>query len=175
MSDITTTLNPPSRRHLHLRKGRITCVSGPDAGHSWTVEHDVVSIGSIKGSGIELSDSTVSRRHAEVRREKDGVLLADCGSTNGTFVGDVRVREVFLTPETQFKVGKTELIFTPDDEVIEIRPSSKNKLAGMVGNSTAVREVFSIIERVAPTDAIDTSRERSEDVRCVPRERRGVT
>lgn len=152
MSDITTTLTQPSRRHLHLRKGRITCVSGPDAGHSWMVEHDVVSIGSIKGSGIELTDSTVSRRHAEVRREKDGVLLADCGSTNGTFVGDVRVREVFLTPETQFKVGKTELIFTPADEVIEIRPSSKSKLAGMVGNSTAVREVFSIIERVAPTD-----------------------
>lgn len=152
MSDITTTLTQPSRRHLHLRKGRITCVSGPDAGRSWMVEHDVVSIGSIEGSGIELSDSAVSRRHAEVRREKDGVLLADCGSTNGTFVGDVRVREVFLTPETQFKVGKSELIFTPADEVIEITPSSKTKLAGMVGNSTAVREVFSIIERVAPTD-----------------------
>jgi transcriptional regulator with GAF, ATPase, and Fis domain len=152
MSDITTTLAPPSRRKLHLRRGRITCVSGPDAGKSWLVDHDVVSIGCIEGAGIELTDSTVSRRHAEVRREKDGVLLADCGSTNGTYVGPVRVREVFLTPETQFKVGKTELIFTPADEVIDIKPSAKNKLGGMVGNSTALREVFSIIERVATTD-----------------------
>jgi transcriptional regulator with GAF, ATPase, and Fis domain len=152
MSDITTTLAPPSRRQLHLRRGRITCVSGPDAGKSWLVDHDVVSIGCIEGAGIELTDSTVSRRHAEVRREKDGVLLADCGSTNGTYVGPVRVREVFLTPETQFKVGKSELVFTPADEIIDIKPSEKNKLSGMVGNSTALREVFSIIERVAKTD-----------------------
>ena len=116
------------------------------------VEHDVVSIGSIGGSGIELSDSTVSRRHAEVRREKDGVLLADCGSTNGTFVGDVRVREVFLTPETCSKWAKPSSSLPQMTEVIEITPSDKNKLAGMVGNSTAMREVFSIIERVAPTD-----------------------
>jgi transcriptional regulator with GAF, ATPase, and Fis domain len=152
MSDITTTLAPPSRRQLHLRRGRITCVSGPDAGKSWLVDHDVVSIGCIEGAGIELTDSTVSRRHAEVRREKDGVLLADCGSTNGTYVGPVRVREVFLTPETQFKVGKSELVFTPADEVIDIKPSEKTKLSGMVGNSTALREVFSIIERVGKTD-----------------------
>jgi transcriptional regulator with GAF, ATPase, and Fis domain len=116
------------------------------------VDHDVVSIGSIEGAGIELTDPAVSRRHAEVRREKDGVLLADCGSTNGTYVGPVRVREVYLTPETQFKVGKSELVFTPADEVIDIQPSEKNKLSGMVGNSTALREVFSIIERVAKTD-----------------------
>ena len=152
MSDITTTLHQPSRRQIHIRKGKITCISGPDAGKSWEVDHDVISIGSKEGSGITLNDSAVSRRHAEVRRDRDGVLLCDSGSTNGTFVGPVRVREVFLTPETHFKIGNCELVFTPRDEVIEITPSTKRKLGGMVGDSTAIREVFSIIERVAQTD-----------------------
>ncbi len=152
MSDITTTLAQPSRRQLHIRKGRLTCTSGPDEGESWLVDHDVLKIGSLKDSQVILNDSSVSRNHAEIRRTPEGVLLADTGSTNGTFVGPIRVKEVFLTPETTFRVGQTELIFTPADEVIEITPSEKNQLDAMVGNATSLREVFSIIERVAPTD-----------------------
>ena len=152
MSDITTTLAQPSRRQLHIRRGRLTCVSGPDAGESWLVDHDVLRIGSLEDSDIKLSDSAVSRQHAEVLRTPEGVLLHDSGSTNGTFVGPIRVKEVYLTPETRFRIGNTELVFTPADEVIEIQPSEKNRLDDLVGNSTAMREVFSIIERVAPTE-----------------------
>jgi len=151
-SDITTTLAQPSRRQLHIRRGRLTCISGPDSGQSWLVDHDILKIGSLKESNIVLSDSAVSRLHAEVRRTPEGVLLVDAGSTNGTFVGPIRVREVFLTPETQFRVGETELVFTPADEVIEITPSEKSELDSMVGHATTMREMFSIIERVAPTD-----------------------
>jgi DNA-binding NtrC family response regulator len=116
------------------------------------VDHDVLRIGSLQDSDIKLSDSAVSRLHAEVLRTPEGVLLHDCGSTNGTFVGPIRVKEVYLTPETRFRIGNTELVFTPADEVIEIHPSEKNRLDDLVGNSTAMREVFSIIERVAPTE-----------------------
>ena len=152
MSDFTATIAAPGRRQIHIRRGRLTCVSGPDAGTSWVVDRDVTIIGSLAESGIKLRDTTVSRRHAEIVRMKDGVVLRDCGSTNGTFVGDVRVREVFLTPETRFRVGKTHLVFTPADEVIEITPSESERLDRMVGRSVAMREVFGIFERVAPTD-----------------------
>lgn len=152
MSDITSTIAEPYRRQIHIRKGKLTCVSGPDTGRDWKVDSDVVGIGSRDGNEIVLTDTTVSRRHAEVIRTRDGVVLRDSGSTNGTFVGAVRVREVYLTPETRFRVGKTELIFTPEDEVIDITPSDKDKLDQIVGVSVAMREVFSIIERVAPTN-----------------------
>ena len=152
MSDITSTIAEPYRRQLYIRKGKLTCVAGPDTGMDWRVDSDVVRIGSQEGNDIVLSDTTVSRRHAVVVRTPDGVVLRDSSSTNGTFVGAVRVREVFLTPETCFRVGKTELVFTPEDEVIEIKPSEKNKLDQLVGRSVAMREVFSVIERVAPTN-----------------------
>ena len=152
MSDITSTIAEPFRRQIYLRKGKLTCVAGPDTGTSWSVDSDVVHIGSKEENDIVLLDTTVSRRHAEVVRIRDGVVLRDTGSTNGTFVGAVRVREVFLTPETRFRVGKTEMLFTPEDEVIDITPSDKDELDQIVGTSVAMREVFSIIERVAPTN-----------------------
>jgi DNA-binding NtrC family response regulator len=152
MSDVTTTIAQPDRRQIHIRKGKLTCISGPDAGTSWTVEGDLTRIGSLKENAVVLRDTTVSRRHAEIVRTPEGVLLRDSGSTNGTFVGNMRVREVFLTPETRFKVGKSVMVFTPEDEVIEIEPSSSDRLDSLVGRSYAMREVFGLIERVAPTD-----------------------
>ena len=152
MSDVTSTIAEPYRRQIYIRKGKLTCVSGPDTGRHWKVDSDVVGIGSQEGNDIVLVDTTVSRLHAEVVRTRDGVVLRDSGSTNGTFVGAVRVREVFLTPETRFRVGKTEMVFTPEDEVIDIMPSDKDKLDQLVGTSVRMREVFSIIERVAPTN-----------------------
>ncbi len=127
-------------------------VSGPDAGRNWLMDRDVLHIGSLDESDVVLTDSTVSRRHAEIIRTSDGVVLRDSGSTNGTFVGNMRVREIFLTPETRFTVGKSELAFTPEDEIIEITPSEKHQLDQLVGHSMCMREVFGIIERVAPTD-----------------------
>ncbi|MDH6140436.1 MULTISPECIES: DUF1707 and FHA domain-containing protein [Kitasatospora] len=57
-----------------------------------------LTIGRTPGSGLRLQDSSVSRRHAELRREGDGWVLYDLGSANGTHVngrriaGAVRVR-----------------------------------------------------------------------------------
>ncbi|HJN75916.1 MAG TPA: sigma 54-interacting transcriptional regulator [Myxococcota bacterium] len=152
MSEVTSTIAEPLRRQIHLRKGRLTCVAGPDTGASWEVDTDVLHIGAKATNDVILTDTTVSRRHAEVVRTREGVVLRDCGSTNGTFVGPIRVKEVFLTPEMSFRVGKTELSFSPTDEVIEIRPSKKHQLDQMVGDAVAMRELFSIIERVAPTN-----------------------
>ena len=50
-------------------------------------------------------------------------------------------------------VGATELKFTPFEERIEILPSEKEALGDMVGKSPAMREIFGLLERIAPTDA----------------------
>ncbi|MFE0464415.1 DUF1707 and FHA domain-containing protein [Kitasatospora sp. NPDC058965] len=48
-------------------------------------------IGRAPGSDLRLSDSSVSRSHAELRRESHGWVLYDLGSTNGTCVNGHRV------------------------------------------------------------------------------------
>lgn len=152
MPEITSTIAGGAARQIYLRRARLTITDGESRGQSWLVDRDVIRIGARPDCDVVLSDSTVSRTHAEIVRGREGTILRDLGSTNGTFVGPVRVREVYLSPETHFRVGKTELVFRPDDELIDVVPSMSNQFEGLVGHGLAMREVFGVLERIAPTD-----------------------
>jgi hypothetical protein len=60
---------------------------------------------------IRLSDTGVSRVHAEVRLEGDVVTVADRGSTNGTAVNGRRVRTAVLHDGDVVELGATRLVF----------------------------------------------------------------
>jgi pSer/pThr/pTyr-binding forkhead associated (FHA) protein len=47
-----------------------------------------LDIGRGASSGLVLDDSYVSGRHANVEYDKDGLVLSDLGSTNGTYVNE---------------------------------------------------------------------------------------
>ena len=69
------------------------------------------SVGRSPGCGVALlDDSFVSQVHARVFR-RDGLLwVEDLGSTNGTFVNDLRVdAPVALHPGDRLRVGETTL------------------------------------------------------------------
>ena len=98
----------PLAKKLYLRKMKIEVKSGSSQGFVGEFDRDVIRIGSQEGRDLRLRDTTVSRLHAEIVRTRHGILLRDLGSTNGTFVGDVRVREVYLGDSRTFLVGKTD-------------------------------------------------------------------
>ena len=58
---------------------------------------DPCVIGRLPDCAIPLSDPQVSRHHAEVRRDDFGFRVVDLGSTNGTQVNGVVVKEHALT------------------------------------------------------------------------------
>jgi transcriptional regulator with GAF, ATPase, and Fis domain len=62
------------------------------------------------------------------------------------------VKEVYLAPDTRFRVGKTDLVYSPNDQIIDVVPSESDRFEGLVGRGLGMREVFGILERVAPTD-----------------------
>ena len=59
---------------------------------------DVLTIGRLPECDITLNDANVSRRHAQLRRTATLVYLIDLGSTNGTLVNGVAVRQHLLSP-----------------------------------------------------------------------------
>ncbi|MEZ4321185.1 MAG: sigma 54-interacting transcriptional regulator [Myxococcota bacterium] len=154
MSEITSVINDTdlSHRQINLRRIRVEVLDGPDQGKWAEFDHDVLRIGAQEGNHFRITDSTVSRRHAEITRTRDGLVLRDLGSTNGTFVGAVRIREVYLGETRRFRVGKTEMEFTLKDELVDILPAKETRFEGLVGQSVSLREVFSVLERVARTE-----------------------
>ena len=154
MSEITSVIHDgdTSHKQINLRRIRVEVRDGSDRGKWAEFDHDVIRLGAQEGNHFRLTDSTVSRRHAEISRTRDGIVLRDLGSTNGTFVGAVRIREVYLGENRLFRLGKTEIAFTLKDEVIDIVPAKETRFEGLVGQSVALREVFSVLERVARTE-----------------------
>jgi hypothetical protein len=80
-------------------------------GRRFTVGSQPLVIGRLPECDVVLNDSNVSRRHAELRRNGDGVFLTDLGSTNGTRVNGAPIREQILASGDEVSVGSTRLIF----------------------------------------------------------------
>jgi hypothetical protein len=108
-----------------LRAGRFTIsadvVEGQEAvafaelilpeGERVTVGADPVVVGRLPECTVVLGDPNVSRRHAEIRHVGDAVVVTDLGSTNGTKVNGIPVREQHLASGDEITVGSTTLVF----------------------------------------------------------------
>lgn len=71
----------------------------------------VATIGRLPECVVTLTDSNVSRHHAEIRPHANGYKLIDLGSTNGTQVNGVRVSEHVLTDTDRIELGSSVLRF----------------------------------------------------------------
>lgn len=88
---------------------------GSTAGSRYLVNDDRTTIGRHPDSDIFLDDVTVSRRHAEVRREGEAVFLADVGSLNGTYLNRARIDSDSLRSGDEVQIGKFKLVFLTGD------------------------------------------------------------
>jgi serine/threonine protein kinase len=61
---------------------------------------------------VTIPSQSVSRQHAKIERGAIGYTLSDLGSTYGSFVGDMRVREVLLKSGDEVRIGKISLTFS---------------------------------------------------------------
>jgi transcriptional regulator with PAS, ATPase and Fis domain len=129
----------------------ITPPSGPERSMVLGVPH--VRIGAGSSNDVVLDDPHASRFHCELRRTDEGWLLRDLGSTNGTRVGDVEIKEGLLRSGATITVGETRIRFLADDgRPEEVRTTERESFGEAVGRSLRMREVFGVLERIAATD-----------------------
>lgn len=107
-------------------------VEGPDAGRSLRLDPDRTYVIGRAEVDVRLADELVGRRHVEVRREGDAVLVRDLGSRAGTLLGDRPVgdKEIAWRPGTPLHLGETTLAlrFEAITALAEIERSPDQKL-----------------------------------------------
>jgi len=116
-------------------------------------DQTTIRIGAMEDNDLVVSDETVSRFHCRIEQDEIGYLLRDLGSTNGTYVNGIRIREAYLGHGATISIGQTEVQFFVGHERMDVVASSKSRLGDIVGKNVKMRELYAIIEKIAPTGA----------------------
>src|SRR4051812_7799984 len=110
-SDRHTAVIVPSER---MRQARpvLVVIAGAELGRTLDLANGDVDIGRDEGVSLRIDSDAVSRRHASIHKVGFAYLLADLGSTNGTFVNDQRIKGHTLAEGDQIRIGKVVLKYT---------------------------------------------------------------
>jgi len=93
----------------------LTVLDGEQKGQTFFLEQPVTRIGRREGNDWVLPDASISGVHCEVERNDKGFLLRDLGSTNGTKVNNVAVKEKYLSRNDIVLLGDLPVEISGDD------------------------------------------------------------
>src|SRR5262249_34326249 len=91
--------------------------------------------------------------HVRLALTPEGILLKDGGSKNGTWVGGIRVHHALLTTDAVVTLGGATLAFHIESASLELPISGGASFGEAQRVSTAMRHVFALLDRFAPSDA----------------------
>ena len=98
---------PPKRRGSPTH---VLVTEGANSGERADLDQAPILIGRGNDAAIRLDDDYVSTRHARIAASGDQWFVEDLGSTNGTYIGSVRITQpTTITLGTQVRIGKTIL------------------------------------------------------------------
>ncbi len=110
------------------------------------IRGDSFTLGKDPSNALVVQDRFISGRHLKVTRSEGGFHVLDLNSTNGTFLGGVRIFEVEVPLGTTLRVGETELLFERISQ-----GQSQTSFHGIIGHEPSMRQLVELIQRVAPS------------------------
>jgi len=112
---------PESDREQKRNLAYLVVLAGVSAGEMFKLQEDKTVVGRGPTVGVRLNDEGVSREHCQFMREGEKVIVADLGSTNGTFVNGIKVDRKELADGDKIMVGSTTILkFTYHDYLDEV-------------------------------------------------------
>jgi two-component system response regulator HydG len=108
---------------------------------------EVISVGTDPGNDLILDDPFVSGRHVKIVRREGMFQIIDHSSTNGTWLGGVRLYDAEVPIGTVLRVGDAEIFLEPAQR------KNAASFHGMIGADPSMRQLADLIERVAPSSA----------------------
>ena len=141
-------------RGPRVRAFRVEVTDGPAKGTKTFSRDGELHIGAGPGNDLVIDDPQVSSHHLEIEATAEGgVRLRDLGSTNGTEVDGYRTSDIFLRGQARIQIGETSLWYAEEGAGPALPVSEKREFGDAIGVSQAMRRIFSILERVSPTNA----------------------
>ncbi len=131
---------------------RLMCVDGPGEGAVLSVGAQPIVIGSATECDLVLRDQRVSRRHARVGCVGRAVEVTDLESKNGCYHAGERFVRKELSFGAEFHIGKSTFKILPVERALEPARSESESFGQLVGRSSDIRRLFTLIEQVAATD-----------------------
>ncbi|MBW1811823.1 MAG: sigma 54-dependent Fis family transcriptional regulator [Deltaproteobacteria bacterium] len=149
----TRTMGAPAGAGLSLQRCSLVEVEGPTPGNTIELGSGRTVIGKSPDCDVPIADVTVSRQHFAILNDGQRYLIKDLGSTNGTLLDGAEVKEAYLRPGATIKAGEVVFRFQTEYDPVQIKPSDRDSFGGLLGRSLRMREIFALLEKVAPTDA----------------------
>lgn len=140
----------PASGTIAVQGGRFEVVGG-NSTSSLVVGAERQLIGRAPQCALVIEDGLVSAIHLEVQATTRGVRILDLGSRNGTFIGDIRVIEVYVNGPCELRCGQTRLRFVPT-EPEEVVLSAETRFGALVGASAPMRALFATLRQFAGSD-----------------------
>ncbi|MFN0011008.1 MAG: ATP-binding protein [Phycisphaerales bacterium] len=140
----------------------LTVIQGPDKGKTYELPDDEPQLVGRSSEALPMTDSTVSRRHAELTPDEGQWWLSDLGSQNGTWVNGVRIGErTRLKLGDQIRTGATLFVFGTSEKKVSrvakrVRLLRSDQVAASVERTLASNEDSVIMSEPEPRQsAID--------------------
>jgi two-component system, NtrC family, sensor kinase len=114
---------------------------GHDQGSLFDLEEGTMGLGRDASNHIQVHDTEVSRRHAEVSYDGADCVVTDLNSSNGTYVNGKRIVEACkLVSGDRLQVGSTMMLFTDPGENVPDDLSDKIDIVprGQVAESSRI-------------------------------------
>ena len=132
----------------------VVCISGPHKGLKVRLDTPLLHLGRADWCEIAIPlDRRVSRHHCEIQLSDEGIRVRDLGSSNGCYMGEVRIFEAPFTHEHALKVGDSEFVLSTEQNQRKIKVNYHDDTCKLVGKSNQMRKIFTFLSRLGPWDA----------------------
>ncbi|HWN68985.1 MAG TPA: sigma 54-interacting transcriptional regulator [Haliangium sp.] len=148
----TERLKEADEGTVALRGFAIDVVDGPGRGQHLEATGKRCMIGVHPSCDLVLADPAVSRFHCELTSGERRVRIRDLGSSNGTKVDSLRIRDADLRGGSLIEIGRTVIRFQYLGRPTRLSLSHRTEFGVVVGRSVSMRHLFSLLERAATSD-----------------------
>ncbi len=95
----------------------LVMIYGEYLGRRFSIKDDAIVIGRSPDCDIQLADDCVSRMHCRAITSKEGIIISDLDSTNGTYVNGKTVSTRPLQDGDRVKVGRSIFKYLSGDNI----------------------------------------------------------